>query len=78
MTANGATDTLKLAHVPSPGSRDDCPTHSETPPQLQVTLPDHEPTQAELEEEFDMPDLLLEQVREWLFRPIRFEWHKEP
>ena len=78
MTANGATDTLKLAHVTPPGSRDDCPTHSETPPRLQVPLPDHEPIQAELEEEFGVLDLSLEQAREPFLRPIRFKRHKEP
>lgn len=77
MTANIAPDTLMLVHATPPGLRDDRPTHSETPPRRQGTLPDHEPTQAE-QEKLDMPDLSLKQVRECLFRPIRFEWHKEP
>lgn len=33
---------------------------------------DHEPSEAELAEEFDMPGLTLDQVRERLFRPFRF------
>lgn len=39
---------------------------------------DHGPTRVELEEEFDMPGLSLEQVRERFFLPVRFERHKEP
>lgn len=37
-----------------------------------VPPPDHEPTEAELAQEFDMPGLTLDQVRERLFRPFRF------
>lgn len=62
MTAHGATDTLKLAYATPPERRNDRPTHSETL-RLQVALPDHEPTQTEQEEEFDIPDPSLEQVR---------------
>ena len=59
MTAHGATDTLKLAYATPPEPRNDRPAHSATP-RLQVALPDHETTQ---EEEFNMSDPSLEQVR---------------
>ena len=39
---------------------------------LPVLPEDHQPTQAELEEEFDMPRLSLEQARALFFRPFRF------
>ena len=33
---------------------------------------DYQPTKAELEEEFDMPGLSLEQARAFFMRPFRF------
>ncbi len=43
------------------------------PPRVLPDPPaDYEPTEAELEQEFDMPGLTLDQVRERLFRPFRF------
>lgn len=40
---------------------------------LPVLPEDHEPTRAELEDEFDMPGLSLEQARALFFQPFRFE-----
>ena len=36
----------------------------------------YQPSKAELEEEFDMPGLSHEEVRERFFRPFRFEREK--
>ena len=40
-------------------------------------LPDCEPSEVELEEEFDTPGLSLEQVRERFLRPFRGEQRQE-
>ena len=47
------------------------PVPTPTPP-LPVPPNDYQPTEDELEEEFDMPGLSLDQVRERFFRPFRF------
>ena len=43
------------------------------PTPLPMPPPGYQPSKAELEEEFDMPGLSDEQVRERFFRPFRFE-----
>ena len=40
---------------------------------LRLPRPDYQATKAELEEEFDMPGLTDEEVRETFFRLFRFE-----
>ena len=46
---------------------------AEEPRTLPLPPPGYQPSRAELEEEFDMPGLTDEQVREMFFRPFRFE-----
>ena len=43
------------------------------PTPLPLPPPGYQPSKAELEEEFDMPGLSDEEVRERFFRPFRFE-----
>lgn len=46
---------------------------AEEPRTLPLPPPGYQPSRAELEEEFDMPGLTDEEVRETFFRPFRFE-----
>lgn len=46
---------------------------AQEPRTLPMPPPGYQPSKAELEEEFDMPGLSDEQVRETFFRPFRFE-----
>ena len=46
---------------------------SQEPTPLRLPPPGYQPSKAELEEEFDMPGLSDEEVRERFFRPFRFE-----
>lgn len=43
------------------------------PRTLPLPPPGYQPSKAEIEEEFDMPGLTDEQVRETFFRPFRFK-----
>ena len=41
------------------------------PALLELPAPDYQPSKAELEEEFDMPDMTMEEVRQVFRRPFR-------